>query len=114
MLSFIDTWLGKFIETVDLSNTLIILSSDHGSYIPFSETNPDEIPTIQGFLKKGKKFAPKLEHTGVKALLVMRKIAKEIRNSISKFKIIITKSTVPVSTGDEIEKIISQKKYNTL
>ena len=79
MLSFIDTWLGKFIETVDLSNTLIILSSDHGSYIPFSETNPDEIPTIQGFLKKGKKFAPKLEHTGVKALLVMRKIAKEIR-----------------------------------
>ena len=36
-------------------------------------------------------------------------VVKEIRNSISKFKIIITKSTVPVATGDEIEKIISQK-----
>ncbi|WP_415304658.1 UDP-glucose dehydrogenase family protein [Candidatus Pelagibacter sp. Uisw_090] len=36
-------------------------------------------------------------------------VAKEIRSSISKFKIIITKSTVPVTTGDEIEKIISQK-----
>ena len=36
-------------------------------------------------------------------------VAKEIRNSISKFKIIITKSTVPVMTGDEIEKIILQK-----
>ena len=36
-------------------------------------------------------------------------VAKEIRNSISKFKIIITKSTVPVTTGDEIERIISQK-----
>ena len=36
-------------------------------------------------------------------------VAKEIRSSISKFKIIITKSTVPVATGDEIEKIISQK-----
>ena len=36
-------------------------------------------------------------------------VAKEIRASISKFKIIITKSTVPVTTGDEIEKIISQK-----
>jgi len=35
-------------------------------------------------------------------------VAKEIRNSISKYKIIITKSTVPVTTGDEIEKIISQ------
>jgi len=36
-------------------------------------------------------------------------VAKEIRNYISKFKIIITKSTVPVTTGDDIEKIISQK-----
>jgi len=33
----------------------------------------------------------------------------EIRGSIFKFKIIITKSTVPVTTGDEIQKIISQK-----
>ena len=38
-------------------------------------------------------------------------VAKEISSSINKFKIIITKSTVPVTTGDEIEKILS-KKYN--
>ena len=36
-------------------------------------------------------------------------VVKEIRGSIFKFKIIITKSTVPVTTGDEIQKIISQK-----
>jgi len=36
-------------------------------------------------------------------------VAKEISKSIKKFKIIITKSTVPVTTGDEIEKIISIK-----
>ncbi|MDB9746887.1 UDP-glucose/GDP-mannose dehydrogenase family protein [Candidatus Pelagibacter sp.] len=36
-------------------------------------------------------------------------VAKEIRGYISRFKIIITKSTVSVTTGDEIEKIISQK-----
>ena len=41
-------------------------------------------------------------------------VAKEIRSSISKFKIIITKSTVPVTTGDEIEKIIAKKKSNKL
>jgi len=35
-------------------------------------------------------------------------VANEIGKSIKKFKIIITKSTVPVATGDEIEKIISQ------
>jgi len=36
-------------------------------------------------------------------------VAKEIGKSINKFKIIITKSTVPVTTGDEIEKIIQKK-----
>ena len=37
------------------------------------------------------------------------RVAREIRSSITKFKIIITKSTVPVTTGDEIEKIILKK-----
>ena len=36
-------------------------------------------------------------------------VAKEISSSINKFKIIVTKSTVPVTTGDEIEKILSKK-----
>ena len=36
-------------------------------------------------------------------------VGKEISKSINKFKIIITKSTVPVMTGDELEKIISKK-----
>ena len=41
-------------------------------------------------------------------------VAKEIRSSISRYKIIITKSTVPVTTGDEIEKIISKTKSKKL
>tara|TARA_B100001057_G_scaffold72292_1_gene66539 strand:+ start:947 stop:2245 length:1299 start_codon:yes stop_codon:yes gene_type:complete len=36
-------------------------------------------------------------------------VAKQIRSSINKFKIIITKSTVPVTTGDQIEKILLKK-----
>jgi len=36
-------------------------------------------------------------------------VSKEIRKNIRSFKIIVTKSTVPVTTGDEIEKIISRK-----
>ena len=38
-------------------------------------------------------------------------VAKEISSSINKFKIIITKSTVPVTTGDEIEKILLKKNF---
>ena len=45
-------------------------------------------------------------------------VAKLISKSINKFKIIITKSTVPVTTGDEIEKILlkrnSKKKFSVL
>ena len=41
-------------------------------------------------------------------------VAKEIRNYINKFKIIVTKSTVPVTTGDKIEKIISKKRNKKL
>ena len=35
-------------------------------------------------------------------------VAKEISKNIKSFKIIINKSTVPVTTGDEVEKIISK------
>ena len=36
-------------------------------------------------------------------------VSKEISKYINKFKIVITKSTVPVTTGDEIEKIFKMK-----
>ena len=40
--------------------------------------------------------------------------AKEISKSINKFKIIVIKSTVPVNTGDKIEKIILKRKNKKL
>ena len=42
------------------------------------------------------------------------KVAAEISECINKFKIIVIKSTVPVTTGDKIEKIILKKKRNTM
>mgnify|MGYP000675141092 FL=1 len=37
------------------------------------------------------------------------KVVKDIRKYIKKFKIVITKSTIPVATGDKIEKLINFK-----
>ena len=42
------------------------------------------------------------------------KAANDIARHINKFKIIVTKSTVPISTGDKIEKIILKKRKKRL
>ena len=34
MLSAIDFWVGKILEKINLSNTLVIFTADHGEYIP--------------------------------------------------------------------------------
>ncbi len=41
-------------------------------------------------------------------------VAKELKKSVRKYKIIITKSTVPVSTGDKIENILKNLKKRKL
>ena len=41
-------------------------------------------------------------------------VATEVSKYINKFKIIVTKSTVPITTGDKIEKLISKKKKRKL
>ena len=53
---------------------------------------------------------PTKKNSNAADLTQIYNVSKKIRNSISRFKIIINKSTVPVTTGDEIEKIILKKK----
>ena len=60
MLSFLDKWLGEILQSIDFKNSIVILSSDHGDYLPVTDHNLDEIPTIQSFMRKGKKIFPRL------------------------------------------------------
>ena len=95
--------------------------------IPIYEPGLDEL-VLKSFNNKRLKFSTDLKNSVLKSDIIficvgtptkkngngadlnqIYNVAKEIRSSISKFKIIITKSTVPVTTGDEIEKIISKK-----
>ena len=57
---------------------------------------------------------PTKKNTNAADLSQVFNVTKEISKSISKFKIIITKSTVPVTTGDVIESILSKNKSKKL
>jgi arylsulfatase A-like enzyme len=65
MISAIDSWLGKFLEKINLENTLVVISSDHGDYL-LHKTDPLHHPKGNPILKKGKKLFPSLEPLVVK------------------------------------------------
>ena len=52
---------------------------------------------------------PTLKNSDSVNLKYVFKVVKDIRKYIKKFKIIVIKSTIPVATGDKIEKIINSK-----
>jgi len=118
----------------DLGNDVICVDRDlkkvedlKKGIIPIYEPGLDEL-VLKNYRNKRLKFSTNLKDTILKSDIIficvgtptkkngngadlsqIYNVAREIRSSIFKFKIIITKSTVPVTTGDEIEMIISQK-----
>ena len=118
----------------DLGNDVICVDKDLNKIknlkkgiVPIYEPGLDEL-VLKNFKNKRLKFSTNLNESVTKSDIIficvgtptkknssaadlsqVYNVAKEITCSISKFKIIITKSTVPVTTGDEIEKIISKK-----
>ena len=62
-VSFIDHELGKILESVDLDNTILILTSDHGQSTPY-EDHPevDFEPKLQHTVDFGKKLLQKSAH----------------------------------------------------
>ncbi len=95
--------------------------------IPFYEPGLEEL-VFKNYKNKSLNFSTNLKNSVKKSDIVficvgtptkkggsaadlsqIYEVVKEISSSINKFKIIVTKSTVPVTTGDEIEKILSNK-----
>ena len=81
-VSSIDSTLGKIFNQIDLSDTSIILTSDHGERIPFGNiTNTDFEPKFDSAKKIGKKILPKQTH------LISGKILSKISKSVKEKKI---------------------------
>ena len=74
-VSFIDNELGRILESIDLDNTILILTSDHGVTIPYEEHSEiDFQPKLENAVNVGKKILPKSAHNmGGKFLYNIRK-----------------------------------------
>ena len=59
MISYIDTWIGKFLEKIDLEKSILVLTSDHGDYISILEEDLTKIKIPKAF-KKTKKIIPSI------------------------------------------------------
>ena len=57
---------------------------------------------------------PSKKNSNLADLKYVFSVAKDLKKLIKKYKIIVTKSTVPVSTGDQIEKIFNNLKKKKL
>lgn len=79
LVSSIDAWLGKFLNEINLNNTLLILTSDHGEYIPVTGDDITEIPKIQNMVRKGRQKIPFAERLLLKSLINLRFIVQTYR-----------------------------------
>jgi arylsulfatase A-like enzyme len=79
MLSYLDKMLGDLFQCIDMNNSIVVFSSDHGDYIPVTNHDLSDIPTIQNIMRKGKKIFPSLEPTGTKLFEIMKKTTGDIR-----------------------------------
>jgi arylsulfatase A-like enzyme len=85
MLSYLDEILGKLFETIDLDNSIIIFSSDHGVHIPITDKDLGEHYQIQKLFKITKNSFPFLELLGLKFFKFFKKISRfvaKIKNKI--------------------------------
>jgi len=63
MLSSIDFGIGEILKEINLDETLVVITSDHGSLIPFGNKGfTDFEPTFEKELEMGKKLMPKSTH----------------------------------------------------
>ena len=118
----------------DLGNDVVCVDKDlnkinnlRKGIIPIYEPGLEEL-VVKNIKSKKLKFSNDLENSVKKSDIIficvgtptkkggnsadlsqIFEVAKELSKTINKFKIIITKSTVPVTTGDEIEKILKKK-----
>ena len=87
LVSEIDVWLGKIFDNIDFKKTLVVLSADHGEYIPFTGEYIGGSSKAQRALRKSTKSVPLLEKVGLKAVMNLRFASQTYKKEILKRKL---------------------------
>ena len=95
MISYIDTWFGKIFENTDLKNTLVVISSDHGDYIPLVNEDNFSYKPNKVFKKLKKAIPIKISDKILSALQEekKKKFMGSIKNDEKKLRSVLSRAT---------------------
>ncbi len=82
MISCIDFWLNNLLKQIDLDNTIIVITADHGEYVSSKIDDIMGMPNIYKILRKMKKINPFSEQISEKAFKKLLKINSDIKKWI--------------------------------
>ena len=87
LVSEIDVWLGKIFEVIDFKKTLVVLSADHGEYIPFTGEYLGGSSKTQRAVRNTTKSVPLLDKIGLKAVMNLLYASQTYKKEILKRKL---------------------------
>lgn len=85
MIYAIDDWIGKFMKEINFDNTVIIITSDHGEYVPILKTengiiNLESSSTEKKLWAAGSKIPNKFKPIKLRISKALRKTRKTIKS----------------------------------
>ena len=90
MISSIDSWIGKFVEKIDLQKTLFIITADHATFVPSANVN-DKVISFEVDAEKHKitrkinnKLPENLKPLRTKVFFALENIRKQRKKQILK------------------------------
>lgn len=81
IVSSIDYWIGKILDKIDIKNTIVVITADHGTHIPIDDKNITSFePKFKTEVKIGKRLIPTFAHQDiVKCLNFLRKFIRNVK-----------------------------------
>lgn len=101
MVSSIDFWIGKILEKINLNETLVIFTSDHGDHIPAIE-NWGKVIKTNSLVKKSKEKFPFLEPIGLRFIRAYREYKVKRKINFYKKKLTVRQTQALLGRAQDV------------